>query len=170
MATLLIKNGDADGEVAGAMNATGNVLRPAFQIVKTLPGISIVSGAFIMIFKDVSVGDHGILIFADCAVHPDPNEKELAEIAVATARTTKAIAGIEPRVAMLSFSTKGSASHPLVDKVVNATRIAREMDPGLKIDGELQADAAIIESIGVKKAPGSEIAGKANVLISPILK
>ncbi len=169
LATLMIKNGEADGEVAGAMNATGDVLRPAFQFVKTLPGISVVSGAFIMILKDSSFGENGIIVFADCAVHPDPTDQELAEIAIATANTTRAIAGFEPRVAMLSFSTKGSASHELVDKVVNATRIAREMAPELKIDGELQADAAIMASIGAKKAPGSDIAGRANVLIFPTL-
>jgi phosphate acetyltransferase len=170
LATVMIKNGDADGEVAGAMNATGDVLRPAFQYVKTLPGITVVSGAFIMILKDKEFGNDGIIVFADCAVHPNPTDKELAEIAVATAKTTKAIVGFEPRIAMLSFSTKGSAKHEMVDKVVNATRIAKEMDPSLKIDGELQADAAIIESIGKSKAPGSEIAGKANVLIFPSLE
>lgn len=169
LGTLMIKNGDADGEVAGAMNATGDVLRPAFQYVKTLPGITVVSGAFIMILKDKDFGNGGIIVFADCAVHPDPTESELAEIAVATAKTTKAIAGFEPRIAMLSFSTKGSAKHEMVDKVVNATRIAKQMAPELKIDGELQADAAIIESIGRKKAPESEIAGNANVLIFPSL-
>ncbi|MFC2115734.1 phosphate acetyltransferase [Bacteroidota bacterium] len=170
LATLMIKNGDADGEVAGAMNATGDVLRPAFQYVKTKPGISVVSGAFIMILKDKEFGENGLLVFADCAVHPDPTDKELAEIAVATANTTRAIAGFEPRIAMLSFSTMGSAKHDMVDKVVNATKIAREMAPGIQIDGELQADAAIIESIGKKKAPGSDIAGKANVLIFPTLE
>jgi len=170
LGTLMIKAGDADGEVAGAMNATGDVLRPAFQYVKTLPGISIVSGAFIMILKDKEFGENGILVFADCAVHPNPTDRELAEIAVATAKTTRALAGIEPRIAMLSFSTKGSAKHELVDKVVNATRIAREMDPSLQIDGELQADAAIIEAVGRSKAPGSTIAGKANVLIFPDLQ
>lgn len=170
LATIMIKNGDADGEVAGAMNATGDVLRPAFQFVKTMPGISVVSGAFIMILKDKEFGNDGILVFADCAVHPNPTDKELAEIAVATAKTTKMLVGFEPRVAMLSFSTKGSAKHEMVDKVVNATRMAKEMDPSLKIDGELQADAAIIESIGKSKAPGSEIAGKANVLIFPTLE
>jgi phosphate acetyltransferase len=169
LGTLMIKNGDADGEVAGAMNATSDVLRPALQHVKTLPGISVVSGAFIMILKDREFGENGILIFADCAVHPDPTDRELAEIAVATAATTRAIAGFEPRIAMLSFSTKGSAKHEMVDKVVNATRMAREMEPGLQIDGELQADAAIIESIGKKKAPGSKIAGNANVLVFPSL-
>jgi len=170
LGTLMIKSGDADGEVSGARNATGDVLRPAFQYVKTLPGISVVSGAFIMIFKDSEFGNDGIMVFADCAVHPNPTDKELAEIAVATGKTTRDIAGFEPRIAMLSFSTKGSAKHEMVDKVVNATRIAKEMDPSLKIDGELQADAAIIEAIGKSKAPGSEIAGKANVLVFPTLE
>lgn len=170
LSVMMIKAGDADGEVAGADNATGDVLRPAFQYVKTAPGISVVSGAFIMILKDREFGDDGIILFADCAVHPDPNEKELAEIAVATAKTYKAIIGGEPRVAMLSFSTKGSAKHPMVDKVVNASRIAKEMAPWLEIDGELQADAAIVESIGQKKAPGSKIAGRANVLVFPTLE
>lgn len=169
LSTLMIKNGDADGEVAGAMNATGNVLRPAFQVIKTSPGISVVSGAFIMILKDQVYGDDGLLLFADCAVNPNPTDKELGEIAVATAQTAKAIAGIDPRVAMLSFSTKGSAKHETVDKVVNATKIAQEIEPTIKIDGELQADAAIVEAVGNKKAPGSAIAGKANVLIFPTL-
>ena len=170
LSTVMIKNGDADGEVAGAENATGNVLRPAFQYVKTLPGISVVSGAFIMILKDKTYGEDGILVFADCAVHPNPTAKELAEIAVATGRTTKAIVGIEPRIAMLSFSTKGSASHEMVTKVVEATKMAQEMAPDLQIEGELQADAAIVEAIGQKKAPGSAIAGKANVLVFPTLE
>jgi len=169
LSTLMIKNDDADGEVAGASNATGDVLRPAFQFVKTLPGISVVSGAFIMILPDTKYGDDGIMIFADCAVHPDPDENQLAEIAVATAKTAKDIAGLEPRVALLSFSTKGSAKHDMVDLVSNATRIAKSMSPDLQVDGELQADAAIIEAIGNKKAPGSPIAGKANVLVFPDL-
>ncbi len=170
MAAVMIKYGDADGEVAGADNATGDVLRPAFQYVKTQPGISVVSGAFLMFLKDNFYGENGLMVFADCAVHPNPTEKQLAEIAIATAKTTRAIAKIEPRVAMLSFSTKGSASHELVDKVVRATQKVRNMDPSLKIDGELQADAAIVESVGKIKAPGSEIAGKANVLIFPNLE
>lgn len=170
LAVLLIKNGDADGEVAGANNSTGDVLRPAFQIVKTQPGFSAVSGAFIMIVPNSAYGDEGILVFADCAVNPDPSVKELAEIAVASAQTAKSIAGIEPRVAMLSFSTKGSAKHEKATKMIEATNIARSMNPDLLIDGELQADAAIVEAIGLKKAPGSAIAGKANVLVFPSLE
>lgn len=170
LATLMIKCGDADGEVAGADNSTGDVLRPAFQYVKTAPGISVVSGAFIMIFKDKQFGEDGMMVFADCAVHPNPTAEELAEIAVATGRTTQAIAGFEPRIAMLSFSTKGSAKHEMVDKVVKATKLAQEMAPDLKIDGEMQSDAAIIPSIGLKKAPGSDIAGRANVLVFPTLE
>jgi phosphate acetyltransferase len=169
LGVLMIKNGDADGEVSGADHSTGDVLRPAFHYVKTAPGISVVSGAFIMILPDKSFGEDGVLIYADGAVHPNPTDKELAEIAIATAHTTRALAGFEPRIAMLSFSTKGSASHELVDKVVSATKIAREMAPDLLIDGELQADAALVEAIGKKKAPGSKIAGKANVLIFPNL-
>lgn len=170
LAVLMIKAGDADGEVAGALNVTGDVLRPAFQIVKTSPGISVVSGAFIMILKEKEFGSDGIIVFADCAVHPDPTEQELAEIAVATARTTQSIVGVEPKVALLSFSTMGSAKHPMVEKVVNATRLAREMAPEFMFEGELQADAALIESIGQKKAPGSKIAGKANVVVFPNLE
>jgi phosphate acetyltransferase len=170
LGVLLIKNKEADGEVAGALNATGDVLRPAFQIVKTLPGVSVVSGAFIMVMQDKQWGDNGVMVFADCAAHPNPTDKELAEIAVTTAKTARAIAGLEPRVAMLSFSTKGSAKNEMVDKVVSATRIAQSMDPDLKIDGELQADAAIVPAIGASKAPGSEIAGKANVLVFPTLE
>lgn len=166
---MMIKCGDADGELAGAINATGDVLRPAFQFVKTLPGCSVVSGAFLM-FVNRSFGHNGVLVFADCAVMPDPDAKQLAEIAVATARTAKAIVGLEPRVAMLSFSTKGSAKHPAVDKVVEATRLAQEMAPELMIDGELQLDAALIPEVGQLKSPGSEVAGKANVLVFPSLE
>lgn len=170
LAVMMIKNGDADGEVAGAANATGDVLRPAFQIVKTMPGISVVSGAFLMIVPDKQYGEDGLMVFADCAVHPNPTAQELAEIAVATAKTTKAIAKMDPRVALLSFSTKGSAKHEMVDKVVEATKLAQEMAPEFKFEGELQADAAIVEAIGQKKAPGSDIAGKANVLVFPTLE
>lgn len=166
---LLIKAGYADGEVSGAEHSTGDVLRPAFQIVKTAPNSSVVSGAFIMILKDKHFGEDGILIFADCAVNPNPTAKQLAEIAVTTAKTAKSIAKIDPKVAMLSFSTMGSGAHEDVDKVVEATKIAKEMAPDLAIDGELQADAAIIEAIGAKKAPDSKIAGKANVLVFPTL-
>ncbi len=170
LAVMMIKAGDADGEVAGAGNATGDVLRPAFQYIKTIPGVSVVSGAFIMQIPDTMFGDQGMMIFADCAVHPLPTAEELAEIAVSTGRTARAIVGMEPRIAMLSFSTKGSAKHELVDKVVKATELAKKMDPSLMIDGELQADAAIIPGIGAKKAPESKIAGRANVLVFPSLE
>lgn len=170
LACLLIKNGDADGEVAGAQNATGDVLRPAFQIIKTLPGISVVSGAFLMFTKKPEFGENGLLVFADCAVHPNPTASELAEIAVATGKTTRAICGVEPKIAMLSFSTKGSAKHEMVDKVVEATKLAKIMAPDMEIDGELQADAAIIPAIGKSKAPDSSIAGLANVLVFPTLE
>lgn len=169
LGVLMIKNGDADGEVSGADHATGDVLRPAFHYVKTAPGISVVSGAFIMILPDKNFGENGILVFADSAVHPDPNDKQLAEIAVASAHTARAICGFEPKVALLSFSTKGSAKHEMVDKVISAAAIAKQMAPELMIEGELQGDAALVESIGQKKAPGSKIAGKANVLIFPDL-
>ncbi len=170
MATLLIKAGLADGMVAGANAPTADTIRPALQYIKTQPGINIVSGAFIMVLPDKQFGDNGVMVFADCAVTPDPDAQQLAEIAVVTAQTAKAIAGIEPRIAMLSFSTKGSADHPMVDKVVKATQLAKEMKPDLMIDGELQADAAIIPKVGEKKAPGSPVAGKANVLVFPDLQ
>ncbi|MDR1096582.1 MAG: phosphate acetyltransferase [Tannerella sp.] len=167
---LMIKSGDADGEIAGAQNTTGNVLRPALQIIKTVPGVTSVSGAFIMFIKDKSYGADGILLFADCAVLPNPTAPELAQIAVSTAQTARALVNVEPRVAMLSFSTKGSASGDMVDKVVEATRLVREMDPALCIDGELQADAALVEKVAVQKAPGSPVAGKANVLVFPTIE
>ncbi|MDD2525845.1 MAG: phosphate acetyltransferase [Bacteroidales bacterium] len=171
LACLMIKNGDADGEVAGAINTTGNVLRPAFQIIKTLPGIKVISGAFLMFIPNKSYGEAGLLIFADCAVNPVPTAQEMAEIAICTAKTARDIAGIiEPRVAMLSFSTKGSATHEVVDKVAQATAIARELNPNLLIDGEMQADTALVPSVGTTKAPGSPVAGKANILVFPSLE
>ena len=167
---LMIKAGDADGELAGARGTTADTIRPAFQILKTKPGVGIVSGAFLMITPAKQLGDNGILVFADCAVNPCPNATELAQIAVSTAETARSLAGIEPKVAMLSFSTKGSAKHELIDKVTEATKIAKELAPDLAIDGELQADAALIPTVAEKKAPGSEVAGKANVLVFPDLQ
>lgn len=168
---LLIKNGDADGEVAGADNTTGDVLRPALQIIKTSPGISVVSGAFLMFIENNKYVPEGILIFADCAVTPNPSATQLSEIAVASAHTAKVLGGIEhPRVAMLSFSTKGSAKDAMVDKVVEATVLAKQLDPTLDVDGELQADAALVPSVAHQKAPLSSVAGKANVLVFPSLE
>ncbi|MBR1631408.1 MAG: phosphate acetyltransferase [Paludibacteraceae bacterium] len=167
---LMIKNGDADGELAGARNTTGNTIRPAFQILKTKPGVSVVSGAFLMFTPAKQLGEDGFLVFADCAVNPCPTAEELAQIAISTAETARIMGGFEPRIAMLSFSSKGSAKHELVDKVVEATRIAREKAPELLIDGELQADASLVPSVGQSKAPGSPVAGKANVLVFPDLQ
>jgi phosphate acetyltransferase len=166
---LMVRMGDAGGCVAGATSTTGNVLRAAIQTIGTCCGIKTVSSFFIMITKDAKFGENGILFFADCAVNPNPDAQALAEIAVATARNCKAFLDVEPRTAMLSFSTKGSASHPDVDKVVKALEIAKQIDPSLQIDGDLQADAALLPSIGDKKAPGSAVAGKANVLVFPDL-
>ncbi len=168
---LMVKAGDADGQVAGAMNTTGNVLRAAFQVIKTQPGISVVSGAFLMLLPEgLNFGTDGIMIFADCAVVPDPTAEELAQIAVSAAQTARDIAGIEPRVAILSFSTKGSAKHDRVDKVIRATEIAKEMAPGVILDGELQADAAIVPSVANSKAANSPLSGRANVLVFPSLE
>ena len=170
LACLMIKNGDVDGEIAGAENTTGNVLRPALQIIKTLPGIKVVSGAFLMFTPFTEYGENGVLLFADCAVLPNPNANELAQIALTSAQTWRALVGAEPRVAMVSFSAKGSAQHEMVDKVAEATKIAKEMDPALIIDGELQADAAIVPNISKSKAPDSPLLGKANVLVFPSLE
>ena len=167
---LIIKAGDADGQLAGARNTTGNVLRPALQIIKTAPGITCVSGAMLLLTHDPECGDNGVLVMGDVDVTPVPDANQLAQIAICTARTASAVAGLDPRVAMLSFSTKGSAKHEVVDKVVEALHIAQEMDPALKIDGELQADAALVPRIGESKAPGSLIAGHANVLVVPSLE
>ena len=168
---LVIKSGDADGQISGALSTTGDTLRPALQIIKCAPGITCVSGAMLLITQTPQYGEDGLLVVGDVAVTPMPDAAQLAQIAVCTAQTAKSVAGFtEPRVAMLSFSTKGSAKHEVVDKVVEATRLARELDPALKIDGELQADAALVPSVGQKKAPGSDIAGKANVLVYPCLE
>ena len=168
---LMIKAGDADGQVAGARNTTGNVLRAAFQVIKTMPGIDVVSGAFIMLLPEgMPYGTDGILVFADCAVVPAPTAPQLAQIAVAAAKTAREVAAIEPRVALLSYSTKGSASGPAVDKVIEALAIAKEMDPNLIIDGELQTDAAIVPSVANLKAPNSSLSGRANVLVFPNLE
>lgn len=168
---LMIKNGDADGQVAGARNATGNVLRAAFQVIKTQKGIDVVSGAFLMLLPEGSqYGTNDILVFADCAVVPDPTAAELAQIAVSASQTARDLAGFEPRVAILSFSTKGSAKHERVDKVIEATKMAKEMAPDIVLDGELQADAALVESVASSKAPDSEIKGNANVLVFPSLE
>ena len=167
---LIIKSGDADGQLAGAFNTTGDVLRPALQIIKTAPGITCVSGAMLLLTHAPECGDNGVIFMGDVAVTPVPDANQLAQIAVCTARTAKAVAGLEPRVAMLSFSSKGSAKHEDVDKVVEALAMAKEMDPSLMIDGELQADAALVPAIGQKKAPGSPVAGNANVLVAPRLE
>jgi len=170
-ATMMMQAGDVDGEVAGSLSTTGDVLRPALQIVKTAPGISTVSGAFLMVLPEGSpYGENGVMVFADCAVNPNPTAEQLAEIAISSAATARVLAGIEPRVAMLSFSTKGSAKHELVDKVAEATKIAQAKAPDLQLDGELQADAAIVPSVGASKAKGSLVAGKATVLVFPDLQ
>ena len=167
---VMVKAGDADGMVAGAINSTGNVLRPALQIIKTAPGIKTVSGSFIMELPDKKWGDDGVMMFGDCAVVPNPTAEELAAIAVSTAETGKVLVDLQPRVAMLSFSTKGSAKHDNVTKVQEATKLAHEMAPDMMLDGELQADAALVESVGQLKSPGSAVAGKANVLVFPDLQ
>lgn len=168
---MIIKTGDADGQISGALSTTAETLRPALQIIKTKPGITCVSGAMLLITQQPQYGENGVLVVGDVAVTPVPDADQLAQIAVCTADTARAVAGIDnPRVAMLSFSTKGSAQHEVVDKVVEATRLAKERRPELEIDGELQADAALVPAIGEKKARGSHIAGHANVLIYPNLE
>ncbi len=167
---LIIKSGDADGQISGALSTTGDTLRPALQIIKCAPGVTCVSGAMLLLTKMPQYGNDGVLVMGDIAVTPQPDASQLAQIALCTAQTARDVAGIEPRVAMLSFSTKGSASHEVVDKVIEATRLAKEMAPDLAIDGELQADAALVPSVAAKKAPGSAVAGHANVLIAPNLE
>ena len=168
---LIIKSGDADGQISGALSTTGETLRPALQIIKCAPGITCVSGAMLMITQTPEYGEDGVLVVGDVAVTPMPDAAQLAQIAVCTAQTAKSVAGFaDPRVAMLSFSTLGSAKHEVVDKVIEATKLAKELDPTLKVEGELQADAALVPSVGQKKAPGSEIAGHANVLVFPCLE
>ncbi len=168
--TMMVKLDDADGMVSGAVHTTGDLLRPGLQIIKTAPGVSVVSSFFLMHVPGSTYGEEGTLIFSDCAVNPNPNEDQLAAIAIATAETAKRLCNMEPKVAMLSFSTMGSADNELVDKVRNATQKAREMRPDLDIDGELQLDAAIVKKVADQKAPNSKVAGKANVLIFPDLQ
>ena len=168
--TMMVKLGDADGMVSGAVHTTGDLLRPGLQIIKTAPGVSVVSSFFIMMVPDSVYGEEGMLLFSDCAVNPNPNEDQLAAIAIATAETAKNLCKVEPRVAMLSFSTMGSADHELVSKVRTATEKAKELRPDLLIDGEMQLDAAIVESVASQKAPNSKVAGKANVLVFPDLQ
>ena len=177
---MIIKTGDADGQISGALSTTGDTLRPALQIIKCAPGVSCVSGAMLLISEEKSYGEDGIVVMGDVAVTPNPTADQLAQIAYTTAQTAHSVAGFtDPRVAMLSFSTKGSAKDAIdratgksvyiIDKVIEATKIAHEKYPDLKVDGELQADAALVPSVGEKKAPGSKIAGKANVLVVPNL-
>ena len=168
---MIIKTEGADGQISGALSTTGDTLRPALQIIKCAPGVTCVSGAMLMLTHEHQYGDDGIIVMGDVAVTPVPTAEQLAQIAVCTAQTARSVAGIQdPRVAMLSFSTKGSAKHEVVDKVVEATRLAHELAPELKLDGELQADAALVPAVGEKKAPGSLIAGHANVLVVPNLE
>ncbi|GKU24789.1 phosphate acetyltransferase [Clostridium folliculivorans] len=168
--TMMVKVGDADGMVSGAVHTTGDLLRPGLQIIKTAPGVSVVSSFFIMMVPGSKYGEEGMLLFSDCAVNPSPSSEQLAAIAIATADTAKKLCKIDPKVAMLSFSTMGSADHEVVDKVRAATERAKELRPDLLIDGEMQLDAAIVEKVASQKAPNSDVAGKANVLIFPDLQ
>ena len=169
-ATMMVKLDDADGMVSGAVHTTGDLLRPGLQIIKTAPGVSCVSSFFIMEVPNSPYGDNGLLFFADCAVNPMPNEDMLASIAIATADNARLLSKIDPKVAMLSFSTMGSADHEVVDKVRNATIKAKELRPDLDIDGELQLDAAIVPKVAKQKAPESKVAGNANILVFPDLQ
>jgi phosphate acetyltransferase len=166
---MMVKIGDADGMVAGAINSTANTLRPALQILKTAPGAKLVSAFFLMVVPDCEYGENGIFAFGDCGLVENPNADELSEIAITTSKSFKTLVQVEPSVAMLSYSTYGSAKSELTEKVIEATKLAKEKAPELQLDGELQADAAIIEAIGQSKARGSKVAGKANVLIFPDL-
>ena len=169
-AAMMVYDDKADGFVSGAINTTGNTLRPGLQIIKTAKGVSTVSSCFIMEVPNKAYGDNGVLVFGDCAVNIAPTAEQLAAIAISSAQSARTLCGMEPRVAMLSFSTKGSAKHENVDRVVEATRLAHELAPELNVDGELQADAALVEKVGQLKSPGSPVAGKANVLIFPDLQ
>lgn len=170
LGVLMVKSKEADGMVAGAINATGDVLRPALQIIKTAPGINTVSSCFIMVLPNGKYGENGVLVFGDCAVNPNPTAEQLVDIAIASAASAKNIAGLSPKIAMLSFSTKGSAKHELVDKVTQAVELAHKVAPDLELDGELQLDAAIVDKVAKLKAPQSKVAGHANVLIFPDLQ
>ena len=166
---MMVKMGDADGMVSGACHSTADTLRPCLQILKTKPGTKLVSAFFLMEVPNCEFGENGTFVFADCGLNQDPKPEELAAIAASSAESFRSLVGAEPKVAFLSHSTKGSAKHALVDKVVEATKIAKEQNPDLKLDGEMQLDAAIVPSVGAAKAPDSDVAGKANVLIFPNL-
>jgi phosphate acetyltransferase len=166
---MMVKAKDADGMVAGCCHATADVLRPSLQVLKTAPGTELVSGFFILDVPNCEYGEHGTFLFADCGLNQDPDAQEMAAIAHSSSKSFRNLVGGKPIIAMLSHSTKGSAKHPLVDKVVEATRIAKEKYPQLVIDGELQSDAAIVPEVAKSKAPGSEVAGNANVLVFPNL-